>query len=282
MRKLLNGLLERRNFSLIEAENGLDALKQFEEHPDIKLVITDYNMPEMDGFQLVTELRKLHGKDRLGIIALSANQDPSLSARLLKSGANDFLDKDFSPEEFFARVTQNLEMLDLIQQTKDAANRDYLTKLYNRRYFFESAPTLMAMATADNAVGLTMMDIDFFKEINDGYGHDAGDQALRVMAEELKKYFPSPALVARFGGEEFCILMETASLDSFEAHLNQFRELIAETVVRESNHVFKMTLSMGATLLKPKEPIDHAIKRADENLYTSKNGGRNRVTVTQD
>lgn len=277
MRQLLINLLKRRNYTLIEASDGVDALNQLEKHPDVKLVITDYNMPNMDGFQLITKLRTSFGKDRLAIIALSANTDPSLSARLLKTGANDFLDKNFTPEEFFARITQNLEMLHLIEQTKDAANRDYLTKLYNRRFFFHAVPDLVQTKT-QAVLGLAMMDLDHFKKINDTYGHDAGDQALRVIAQLLQEFFPSPTLVARFGGEEFCLLLESDSLDSVEARLNAFREQVSKVEIKEGQHRFKMTLSVGVTLLGEGEHVEKAITRADAGLYESKRKGRNQVT----
>lgn len=277
MRHLLSNLLQRRHYTIVQASNGAEALQRLIEHPDIKLVITDYNMPEMDGFQLITKLRLLHGKDRLSIVALSANTDPSLSARLLKTGANDFINKDFTPEEFFARITQNLEMLQLIEETRDAANRDYLTKLYNRRYFFNEAPDFVH----DNqkpVIGLAMLDIDFFKKINDSFGHDAGDEALRVMARALREYFDENALVARFGGEEFCILLQAKSDKQVFEKLDLFRIMLSKEVVSMPNQAFNMTVSIGYTLLNPTEKIDDAVTRADDALYQSKSTGRNKVS----
>ena len=136
MRKYIVNLLSRHKFQILQAVDGIDAIKVFLENPDIKLLITDYNMPNMDGFELVKNLRCKYEKFDLVIIGLSAEGETNLSAKLIKTGANDFLTKPFNPEEFYCRVNHNVESLHLIHQIKDAANRDYLTDIYSRCYFF--------------------------------------------------------------------------------------------------------------------------------------------------
>jgi CheY-like chemotaxis protein len=115
-RSYMRHLLEIQHFQVLEAEHGAEALEVLDAHPDVTMVITDYNMPVMDGFELIRTLRERHKKDKLAIIGVSAAGSGSLSARLLKNGANDFLTKPFEVEEFYWRANQNIEMLEIIQE----------------------------------------------------------------------------------------------------------------------------------------------------------------------
>jgi len=133
----LKKLLETQKYQVLEAADGAAAFRIAEANPDIKLVLTDYNMPVVDGFDLVKMLRKIYDKDQLTIIGISAEGSSGLSAKFLKLGANDFLTKPYAAEELVARITQNLEMLDMVETLKNLSIKDPLTKLYNRRYFFE-------------------------------------------------------------------------------------------------------------------------------------------------
>lgn len=273
-RSVLKHYLEIQQLDVIEANNGAEALKQFQEHPDIKLVLTDYNMPKVDGFELIQKLREQYSKDRLAIIGLSSSDDPRLSAHFLKSGANDFIGKPFGYEELLCRVNQNLEHLEQIEVIRDAANRDYLTRLYNRRFFFEESSKLRQRAlTQEQPMSLSMIDVDHFKSINDNYGHQAGDQALRHIATQLEQAFPDD-LIARFGGEEFCILHQGNSEDSYQ-RLEQFRQTLANSPVPIAPPI-PITVSIG---LHPAtdHDLEQVIHNADAKLYKAKQWGRNRI-----
>ncbi len=115
-RRVTRSYLERYGFTVIEAQNGKEALKALKEDPEIMLVITDYEMPIMDGFTLCTKIREKTPKSKLGIIGVSSHSDPLLSVKLIKAGANDFLTKPFQREELYVRILQNLENLEYIQQ----------------------------------------------------------------------------------------------------------------------------------------------------------------------
>ena len=272
---MLKRHLEIQRLQVITAENGKDALLKMAVHPDIKLVITDYNMPEMDGFELIQQLRTRHPKDQLAIIGLSSSGEARLSAQLLKSGANDFIGKPFSYEELLCRVNQNLDYLDHIQDIRDAANRDYLTKLHNRRYFFNHGKLLHQKAQfQETPLSLAMIDIDHFKKINDRYGHEAGDTALKHMADLLRGEFPDD-LVARFGGEEFCILSTTGSDDTYK-RFDEFRRKVADSRIEDDNYQFGFSVSIGISSVQS-EKLDASIHAADLNLYRAKEQGRNQV-----
>ncbi|CAN2041698.1 two-component system, cell cycle response regulator [Candidatus Magnetomoraceae bacterium gMMP-15] len=278
-RNLIRRLLELHQFQVIEAVDGYEALNLLKKYPDIKLVITDYEMPRMDGFELVFQLRKLYSKDKMAIIGLSASTSETLSAQFLKKGANDFLSKPFLTEEFYCRITQNIELIELIEGIREASIRDYLTGLYNRRHLYEIGKAAHENAVKKNrpmAVG--MVDIDFFKKINDTYGHDTGDIALKNISDQLVKNVRKSDMVSRFGGEEFCVLLNNMDKQRALLAFGKIRKLIEKSEVKLNKKIIKLTVSIGvATSLK--DSLEEMIKTADEKLYEAKESGRNRVVM---
>ena len=275
-RGIIRSLLQQHNFQVIEAEDGKQGLLALENNPDIRLVITDYNMPHIDGFKLTTTIRREHDWEKIAIIGLSAQGSSSLSAKFIKNGANDFLTKPFSHEEFYCRVMQNIEALEHIEAIRDSANRDYLTKLYNRRYFFSIAIPIYANAQSElTSISIAMIDIDHFKSINDTYGHDVGDKVLLHMANLLNEHFKDH-LVARFGGEEFCLMFE--GMDQSEAGdlMESFRQEVEQSELTLENEYISFTISVGVSDFI-EESIDDTIQKADTALYHAKNNGRNQV-----
>ena len=274
---MLKRYLEIQCLNVLVCHNGQEALDCIREQPNIRLVLTDYNMPVMDGFDFIQQVRAKFAKDQLAIIGLSSSNDARLSAHFLKSGANDFISKPFGYEELLCRVNQNLEYMDRIDEIRDAANRDYLTKLYNRRYFFSEAQLRHQQAQFhDLPLSVAMLDIDHFKHINDSLGHDAGDTALKHIAGLLQSAFPDD-LIARFGGEEFCILSEQNAEHTFD-RLDDFRRKLASNPVKENG--YDITLSVSGGLSNGQDDsLDTLIKMADSKLYQAKESGRNRIVV---
>lgn len=186
-RALYKHMSESLRFKVFTAHDGKEALEMLNRHPEISLVMTDYAMPEMDGYELTTKARSKYSKDKLAIIGISAVSDEEVSSNFLKCGANDYLSKPFTYQEFLCRIHQNLDMLDLIQANRDAAQRDFLTGLYNRRYFFEASTQIYAgVNKKKHGLVAAMIDLDSFKGINDNYGHDCGDLVIRHFAPCLK------------------------------------------------------------------------------------------------
>ena len=260
-------LLERHNYQVLEAEDGIQALKVLKQHPDIKLLITDNEMPNMDGLRLINQVRRQFSPDEMAIIGVSVGNADLYLARYIKNGANDYITKPFSQEEFYCRVFQNLEHIDNIERIKNAANHDFLTRLPNRRFFFDR---LSNNGHAPQA--LAMLDIDHFKQINDNHGHSTGDKVLVQLAKRLEKHFPH-ALVARFGGEEFCIAF--LNNDPWDA-LGQLEYLRHDIEVRPlhlDGGDIAITISIGLTASKGS--IDDMLNQADKLLYQAKRQGRN-------
>ncbi|WP_018124671.1 diguanylate cyclase [Desulfovibrio oxyclinae] len=271
-------LLQAHRYEVLTAADGKAALRIMDEVPDIKLVLTDFNMPSMDGFELTRRIRENFPKDRLAIIGLSSERDEMLSARFIKLGANDFLKKPFIAEEFYCRVQHSLDMLQQIETIRELSYRDPLTKLANRRCFFESAQAFIHRAQqAGERLCLAMLDIDHFKKVNDTYGHDTGDAVISNVATLLDTAFPEgEALTARFGGEEFAVLLRHAPERDPVLLFDGFRRTLEQSPAHASGGNISVTISTGLCL-DISGSLHQTLSAADENLYRAKEQGRNRV-----
>lgn len=275
-RKHIRNLLERHLYNVIEAEDGLDAIEQVSIHPDIRLIITDFEMPNMDGCKLVNEIRRKFDKRGLAIIGLSSQESGILSAQFIKHGANDFLNKPFYPEEFYCRITQNLEAIELIEEIEDAANRDYLTGLYNRRAFFERGKQVLRDGWAHGVpVSFSIIDLDNFKYINDHYGHAVGDDVLKRFAA-LMQHYCEKFLFARVGGEEFALIMSGLDNPKALALVNGLRQAFVDQPMECGSTSFNVSFS-GGVVTEKNGNLDAMYNKADELLYRAKEAGRNMV-----
>lgn len=276
MREGVARLLRTQLFNVLTAESGLDALNILKQTPDIKLIVTDYSMPQMTGIELIEEIRKNHCKSELAIIGMSAAEDPLLSARLIKSGANDFVSKPFQVEEFQCRVGHAIEMLENIEIIRDLSFKDPLTRLFNRRYFFENVDRFTEQARENRQqISVAMLDIDFFKQVNDTFGHEGGDVVLERVSDLMRSAFSESAITCRFGGEEFCILMAHTTDEDVLNRFDQFREAIEDEEIPFEDSVIRVTISIG--LCSEPDSIESMLKLADSRLYAAKESGRNRV-----
>jgi diguanylate cyclase (GGDEF)-like protein len=271
-------LLKRRNFTVFVANNGIEALARLHEHPEIQMVITDLEMPKMDGIELTNEIRKKYSREQLSVIGISGADNGIHSARFIKNGADDFLRKPFCPEEFYCRITQNIESLNNIAQLQIAANTDYLTELLNRRAFFKDAQSRVnGYSKRHISYGLAMIDIDHFKKVNDSYGHEAGDQVLRVLALYMRKHFGS-GLIARLGGEEFAVLIPGLDEDQLYGKFEDFRRDLAVSMIPLGEQDISVSVSIGA-VINSVESLSKQINQADNALYQAKENGRNQLCV---
>ncbi len=270
--------LEPHKYRVHEAGTGEEALTCVEDHPDIRLVITDNQMPGMDGFELVTELRKRTSKEHLAIIGISAESGGALSARFLKRGANDFLVKPFSQEEFVCRVGQNVELVDLVREISARADRDYLTGAYNRHYLLEMGDKYFENARRHHLeLVVAVIDVDYLRGVNDAYGHDAGDEVLRRIAATLTGHLRRTDVIARYDAEQFCVIAVNAgetSLDTFE----RLRQEIAGLEIRHAGHTIRVTVSIGFTR-QLGESLADTLRHAEALVQKAKRDGRDRVVA---
>lgn len=161
------------------------------------------------------------------------------------------------------------------------ATEDALTGLFNRRYFQQVAEReLLRCRRSGSSAALLIMDIDLFKNINDSYGHDAGDQVLAAVGEHLRKASRGIDTLARWGGEEFVLLMPDASLEAARQAAERLRlEIAGLTIKTAAGEDIRCTLSLGVAVIRPEETLNEVLVRADWALYRSKTEGRNRVSV---
>jgi diguanylate cyclase (GGDEF)-like protein len=279
MRTYVSKLLFARKYNVISAKDGADALKKLEQHLDVVLIITDYQMPNLDGMAFIKSVRKRFKRNHLAIIGMSSYGSGSLSARFLKSGANDFVKKPFLEEEFYCRVEQNVGMIRKIKEIEENSKRDYLTGLYNRRYLFDVGTELFeSFRRGDIRLAVGLIDIDHFKSINDAYGHDVGDEVLKDLAETLLSRFKGSDIVARYGGEEFCILATGLSRNHSKIKFEAMRRAINEKILRQDGRELRYTVTVGLCD-EVRESLYAMISDADAKLYEGKCSGRN-VVVT--
>jgi diguanylate cyclase (GGDEF)-like protein len=279
-RHYLRELLNSYHFKVVEAANGTEGLARLKMDSSIRLVLMDYHMPDMDGIELTRRIRSQYPPDRLALIGVSSAGSHALSAQFIKHGANDFLNKPFLREEFFCRVIQNLRMLDLLDNLRENASRDFLTGLHNRRFLYESGASLMATAKRGQ-IDLTaaIVDVDHFKQINDTHGHEAGDLILRKVAECLTRHLRESDMVARVGGEEFALLTVNMAPESTAAYFEELRRAITEIRVIHGGKSIGVTVSIGVHS-GGADNLPAFIDLADQALYKAKAAGRNTVHLS--
>ncbi len=267
--------LALQKFQVIHAKNGQEALDILQAQPDIKMVLVDQQMPIIDGTTFVEKAREIYAKDQLLIIGLSTSIDPRLSVKFLKAGANDFIAKPFNYEILLCRINQNLDMLDAVDLAKDISYKDDLSGLHNRRYFFEHGNKMLNSLGKRESLSVMMIDIDFFKKVNDLYGHEAGDEVIKNIADVLKAHFPDD-IVARIGGEEFVVLSKSPQYKTSAQGIEAFRLSVAEQKIKVKKNTLQYTCSVGVCN-EVGTSLDEMIAKADKNLYMAKRAGRNQV-----
>ena len=282
-RNYIAKLLRRRLFNIEIANDAEEALAILEKDTDrhIRLALVDYYMPGMNGDALVTKIRGTWSKEDLAVIGISSQEAGMLSVHFLKSGASDFIRTPFTVEELFCRVDASLEINETLAAVRYASHRDPLTQLYNRRYFSEVASKLHSQALCTNrSMGIAMLDIDYFKSINDTYGHGVGDAALCHLAKLLTPHLRDTDVVARWGGEEFCLMLPDLSPDEARSTVEHIRKAVEADPFVCGIQKLKFTVSIGLTL-NLGDTLTAMISEADEVLYQAKEGGRNRVIMAE-
>ncbi len=272
-------LLKRYKFQVLEAADGLDALKVLDENPEIKLIITDYNMPNLDGFELTKKIRTHSSKRELSIIGVSTYGNHALSAKFIKVGANDFLTKPFLNEEFFCRISQNVDMIEYIAALKDAVVSDALTGLNNRRYLFQRGEEMMKeMQAGTGYLSCAMLDIDHFRIINDTHGHELGDNVLKSVGAKIGYYFKNRGVVCRYGGEEFCVLLYQDATEEIAELFETIRQDFEKQTFDYKGTQVAVTLSIGVTWQRC-DTLDELVNLSEMLMYEAKSTGRNRVVL---
>lgn len=298
---LVSTLLERMNIEPLPARDGPAGLALFEEErPD--LILLDIVLPGMDGYEVARRIRALEKPGEwTPIIFLSAMTKDADLERGIEAGGDDYLFKPVSEAVFGAkvramqRIVQMRYSLLVLTRKLDAANReltrlsavDGLTGIANRRQFDEALSREWRRCMREREpLALLMCDVDFFKQYNDRYGHQAGDECLKQLAATLRGKLRRPAdVVARYGGEEFAAILPDTGVDGAALVAEGMRAAVqALGLAHEASAAGRVTVSIGVAVRVPQQPAELAafVGAADAALYAAKRRGRNRVAAAGD
>jgi len=271
----IKSYLKRHLYKVVLEKDAQEAIKKIKSD-NIEIVVVDYYMPSMNGTELIQRLRKYYSIDELEIMGVSGDEKSAI--HFLKFGANDFIKKPFEKEEFLHRVNNLAQHIDHIEYLKNIVNTDFLTQIYNRKYFFEEGEKYYKLAKKENRpFCLGMIDIDNFKSINDNYGHDVGDIVIKTIADILKKNTKGNDIVARFGGEEFVVVLKDISYENaIKVFKNICKNIQTHDIYLDKEDSINVTVSIGITN-EPDKSLSDMLKTADERLYIAKKTGKNKV-----
>ena len=254
------------------------------------LVVVSLALENYDALRLCSQLRSLDRTRNVSILAITDGEDDTRMNRGLEIGINDYLTRPIDKNELQARVRTQIRkkryterLRDNVQMSIELAITDSLTGLYNRRYMESHLTTLVEQAaTRGKPLTALVLDIDYFKAINDTHGHDAGDDVLREFATRIRKAIRGIDLACRYGGEEFVIVMPETDMAVATVVAERLRRRIASErfSIQQGSSAIEVTISVGiATLDTADDTAASILKRADQALYRAKRDGRNRVVA---
>ncbi len=271
-------LIAKQRFQIVAVETGAAALDVLDSHKGIDMVVCDLDLADMDGFALLGAVRERHGDDAVRVVGLCRSEDRMIAARFLRAGGDEYIQKPFLVEEFNSRIFHVAAIQKRVQSLHRIAARDYLTDIYNRRYFFETGPRLVDQALRrGEAMSIAILDIDHFKRLNDTYGHEVGDVVLKAVARRLKQRVGDSHLLARLGGEEFGIIFNGLGLEDALECCERLRAELAARPIDADGEPLTITVSAGLAAISERETFDNYLNAADQFLYMAKHAGRNRV-----
>ncbi|MFL6285501.1 MAG: diguanylate cyclase [Pyrinomonadaceae bacterium] len=292
---LIKRRLEWEEYHVETAQDGGEAVEAAKRVlPD--LIILDVMMPVLDGLGACRLLKEDPSTRDIPVIFLSALDDTDTKVNALSLGANDYISKPFRVEELLARVAVSIRLKrerDLLQESAEELRRraeaasemsmtDALTGLLNRYGLQRALQRELSEARRySRPLSCLLLDIDFFKAINDTHGHAAGDAALMQTAHVLTESVRGSDVVCRYGGEEFLVLAPETDARGAHSLAEKIRLSVSSRLFGDGGRAFALTLSAGVAELRPGESGNDMIARADLALYQAKQHGRDRVEAAE-
>lgn len=283
VRAVVRRQLEERDFAVVEAVNGLEALRLAREHqPDV--VLLDIEMPKLDGWGVLAELVNDPVLCNTPVVFVTGRTATEEVVEGLRLGAHDYLRKPFDDAELLARVTAAARVKALHDELADQAveydrvsRLDALTGLHNRRHLDEHLYRHAAASKRHKQhLGVLMIDIDHFKAVNDRLGHAAGDEVLCEVSRRLVRSLRADDLAGRWGGEEFVVVLPLTDGEGTRAAAERVRVAVGGAPVQLADRSVEVTISVGCASAVG-EAADELLRRADAALYEAKEAGRNRA-----
>ncbi len=296
-------LFLENEYTLVKAKNGAMAWEMINAENNIGLVLTDINMPEMTGHQLLVKIRRSKNPriNQIPVIVMTDADDNTDRNLAFANGASDFINKPVDEIELTARVNVHYTLSRTIRELEAShealhqqATTDPLTKLDNRRAFLEQAEELLLLHKRyGSTYSVLMLDIDYFKKINDVHGHDGGDKVLVAIAEVLRNLARGGSTVdsargadtvARIGGEEFAILLPDTNRLGTAVMAERVRLAIEQHNINIDGTNLNITVSIGIASQDAEhtDTVRDLMRIADKRLYLAKDMGRNRIAVNND
>ncbi|MGF1633265.1 MAG: diguanylate cyclase [Phycisphaerae bacterium] len=246
------------------------------------LVLLDVDMPGMNGFEVCQLLKDNPATMHIPVVFLTGATSIQQKIEGLDLGAIDYITKPIEPAEFRARIRAVLRLRFLMDLLSNKAQIDALTGLRNRGYLDERLVQLVALTrrNRDEVYSAILCDVDNFKILNDTYGHAAGDEVLRGVADALARTTRVEDILTRYGGEEFVVLTPTVGVQGAACLAERLRYSVESQSVRYAKHTLSVTASFGVAQVCPDNPEDLLV-RADTALYRAKHAGRNCVRIDE-
>lgn len=277
---LIAEILEPVGYDLTFGSSGDDAFARVDK--TIDLILLDYHLPEENGIEICERLKQDPELKDIPVIFITANQDGLLEAEGFAAGAVDFITKPYSAAVMMARVKTHVALKRQTDKLVEITRIDELTRVFNRRYVFDVGEREFNRALRiDSELCVMVMDIDFFKRVNDQYGHDMGDRALQAFAKTVAERVRNTDVFGRIGGEEFVVVLPDTSVQdalSFGETLLSIVRHIALPITDDKTQ--NITVSIGLAAREPQDAdLSDMLKRADKNLYRAKQTGRDQNCV---
>lgn len=278
------------NYELTHVSTGKEALERLETSP-VDIFLTEETLPDMTGDELCQELLRHKDYDQTPIIMMTNDDDPSHISSSLDAGATILLHKPLKIFDLYHALLvasrfkeSQYETIHLISKLKKISQKDPLTDLYNRHVLTEQGIKEISKARrTQSALSLLMIDIDFFKRVNDTYGHIAGDQVLVSFSELLADNLRDYDLIFRYGGEEFMVILPYTSTEHACSVAEKLRRCVEETAFLTTKGKLHITISIGVAGYSPHlTTIEQFIQEADQALFLAKRAGRNQIALAEE
>lgn len=278
---LLQVKLATEDIAFLSARSGMDGVRLACEHAPA-MILLDLDLPDINGFDVLKALKDDSRTHTIPVIVLSADSRPEAKVRAFDLGAVDFVTKPFEFTELRVRVRSALRVHQLLQMLAQKAQIDGLTGLWNRMFFDRRwAEEHARNQRQGHALSVALIDVDHFKQINDTFGHPAGDVVLQTIAKTIVRESRSSDLACRYGGEEFALLMPDADANAALVVCERIRQAIEqEAFPRLGGRHITVSIGIAGAGARSSTTPEDWVETADRNLYAAKRAGRNRIVVT--